>query len=143
MPIFAKIDFRGLQYHPEVLVELKTRTSLCWTHVHTILNHKDLTGLTGGSGKVKLWPKIAPYCPLLLRILDGAYVIMMYIIQLCKFNNLDALTLKSYHLFICQLNVISCSWCKYLLQSLFETQLIMKVIFLASLISFIFSLSVF
>ena len=48
MPIFAKIDFRGLQYHPEVLVELKTRSTICGTHVQTILNHKDLTGSAVG-----------------------------------------------------------------------------------------------
>merc|ERR1712004_635366 len=48
MPIFAKIDFRGLQYHPEVLVELKTRSTIWGTHVQTILNHKDLTGSAVG-----------------------------------------------------------------------------------------------
>ena len=48
MPIFAKIDFRGLQYHPEVLIEFKTRSTLCGAHVQTILNHKDLTGLAVG-----------------------------------------------------------------------------------------------
>ena len=50
MAIFAKIDFRGLKYPPEVLVELKTYSIICATHVHTILNNKDLTRLTVGSG---------------------------------------------------------------------------------------------
>ena len=44
MAIFAKIDFSGLKYPPEVLVELKTYSAICRTHVQTILNHKDLTG---------------------------------------------------------------------------------------------------
>ena len=48
MAIFAKIDFWGLKYPPEVLVELKTCSAICETHVHTILNHKDLTGSTVG-----------------------------------------------------------------------------------------------
>ena len=48
MEIFAKIDFRGLKYPPEVLVELKTCSAICGTHVHTILNHKDLTGSAVG-----------------------------------------------------------------------------------------------
>ena len=45
MAIFAKIDFWGLKYPTEVLVELKTCSTICGTHVQTILNHKDLTGL--------------------------------------------------------------------------------------------------
>ena len=48
MEIFAKIDFWGLKYPTEVLVELKTCSTICGTHVHTILNHKDLTGSTVG-----------------------------------------------------------------------------------------------
>ena len=48
MAIFAKINFWGLKYPPEVLVELKTCSAICGTHVHTILNHKDLTGSTVG-----------------------------------------------------------------------------------------------
>ena len=39
----AKIDFWGLKYPPEVLVELKTCSTMCGTHVHAILNHTDLT----------------------------------------------------------------------------------------------------
>ena len=46
--IFAKIDFWGLKYPPQVLVELKTCSTICGTHVHTILNQKKLTGSTGG-----------------------------------------------------------------------------------------------
>ena len=48
MAIFAEIDFRGLKYPPEVLVELNTCSAICGTHVHTILNHKDLTGSAEG-----------------------------------------------------------------------------------------------
>ena len=48
MAIFAKIDFRGLQYHPEVLVELKTCSTICGAHVQTILNHNNLTRSAGG-----------------------------------------------------------------------------------------------
>ena len=69
MAIFDKIDFSGLKYPPEVLVELKTCSTICDTHVHTILNQKDLPGWQGGCGKVKIWPKIAPICPILHRIL--------------------------------------------------------------------------
>ena len=45
---FDKIDFSGLKYPPEVLVELKTCSAICGTHVQTILNHKDLTGSAAG-----------------------------------------------------------------------------------------------
>ena len=65
MAIFAKINFWGLKYPPEVLVELKTCSAICGTHVHTILNHKDLTELTGGQGWSNMaqnYPHIAPYC---------------------------------------------------------------------------------
>ena len=48
MAIFAKIELWGLKYPPEVLFELKTCSTICGTHVHTILNNKDLTGLTEG-----------------------------------------------------------------------------------------------
>ena len=48
MANFAKIDFSGLKYPPEVLVELKTCSTICGTHAQTILNYKDLTGLAGG-----------------------------------------------------------------------------------------------
>ena len=48
MAIFAKIDFLGLKYTPEVLLELKTCSTICGTHVQTILNHKDLTGSAVG-----------------------------------------------------------------------------------------------
>ena len=48
MGIFAKIDFSLQKYPPEVLIELKTCSTICGTHVHTILNNKDLTGLTVG-----------------------------------------------------------------------------------------------
>ena len=48
MAIFAKIDFSGLKYPPEVLVELKTGSTIYGTQVQTILNHKDLTRLAGG-----------------------------------------------------------------------------------------------
>ena len=40
MTIFAKIDFWGLKYPHEVLVELKTCSTICGTHIKTILNHK-------------------------------------------------------------------------------------------------------
>ena len=48
MAISDKIDFSGLKYPPEKLVELKTCSLICRTHVQTILNHKDLTGLAVG-----------------------------------------------------------------------------------------------
>ena len=48
MAIFDKIDFSGLKYPPEKLVELKTCSKICGTHVQTILNHKDLTGSAVG-----------------------------------------------------------------------------------------------
>ena len=48
MAIFAKIDFWGLKYPLEVLVELKTCSKICETHVQTILNPKDLTGSAVG-----------------------------------------------------------------------------------------------
>ena len=48
MVIFDKIDFLGLKYPPEKLVELKTYSAIYRTHVQTILNHKDLTGLAVG-----------------------------------------------------------------------------------------------
>ena len=44
----AKPPSGRLKYPPEVLVELKTCSTICGTHVHTILNNKDLTGLTVG-----------------------------------------------------------------------------------------------
>ena len=60
MAIFAEIDFRGIKYPPEVLVELKTCSTICGTHVQTILNHNNLTGLAGG-----VWEgqNIAENCP--------------------------------------------------------------------------------
>ena len=45
---FCQNRLLGLKYPPEVLVELKTCSTICGTHVHTILNNKDLTGLTVG-----------------------------------------------------------------------------------------------
>ena len=48
MAIFAKIDFWGLKYPHEVLVELKTCSTICGTRVQTILNPKDLTGSAVG-----------------------------------------------------------------------------------------------
>ena len=58
----------GPKIPPEVLIELKTCNTICGTHVHTILNHKDLTGSTldsWGQGRSNYGPKlphIAPYC---------------------------------------------------------------------------------
>ena len=66
MAIFAKIDFRGLKYPPEVLVELKTCSTICETHVQTILNHNNLTGSAGGvwedQNMAENCPHIALYC---------------------------------------------------------------------------------
>ena len=45
---FDKIDFSGLKYPPEKLVEVKTYSAISRTHVQTILNQKDLTGLAVG-----------------------------------------------------------------------------------------------
>ena len=68
MAIFAKIDFSGLKYPSEVQVELKTCSTICGTHVQTILNHKDLTGSTmgvrEGQNMAQNYPHIAPYCSL-------------------------------------------------------------------------------
>ena len=64
--IFAKIDFWGLKYPPEVLVEFKTCSTICVTHVHTILNQKKLTrstmGVREGQNMAQNYPNIAPYC---------------------------------------------------------------------------------
>ena len=62
MAIFDKIDFSGLKYPPEVLVELKTCSIICGTHVQTILNHNNLTGSAGG-----MWEghNMAENCPIL------------------------------------------------------------------------------
>ena len=49
MAIFAKIDFLGLKYPPEVLVELKTCSTICGTPAPVILNHKNSTGSAGGA----------------------------------------------------------------------------------------------
>ena len=65
MAIFAKIDFSGLKYPHEVLVELKTCSTICRTHVQTILNHKDLTGLAVG---VREGQDMAQNCPHLPHI---------------------------------------------------------------------------
>ena len=45
---FDKIDFSGLKYPSEAQVELKICSTICGTHVQTILNHKDLTGSAVG-----------------------------------------------------------------------------------------------
>ena len=50
MAFFVKIDFWGLKYPPEVLVELKTCSTICRTHVQAILDQKKLTGLTFSLG---------------------------------------------------------------------------------------------
>ena len=68
MAIFDKIDFSGLKYSHEVLVELKTCSTICGTHVHTILNQKNLTGSTvgvrEGQNMAQNYPYIAPCCSL-------------------------------------------------------------------------------
>ena len=48
MAIFAKIDFSGLKYPHEMLVEQKKCSTISRTNVQTILNHKDLTGSAVG-----------------------------------------------------------------------------------------------
>ena len=84
MPIFAKIDFRGLQYHPEVLVELKTRSTICGTHVQTILNHKDLTGSAVGVREGQnteqygaIWGNFLPYFDLPTHLRHSAPIYFM------------------------------------------------------------------
>ena len=59
---------------------------------------------------------------------DGAYVIMMQ--TLINFANLTILmhTYAQIVSFVHLLNAISCSWCKYLLQNLFETQLMYSML---------------
>ena len=53
-------------YTFDMLVELKTCSSINGTHVHTILNHKDLTGSTvrvrEGQKMAQNCLHIAPYC---------------------------------------------------------------------------------
>ena len=68
MEIFAKIDFWGLKCPHEVLVGLKTCSAICGTHVHTILNHKDLTGSAVGVREGQnteqygaIWGNFLPY----------------------------------------------------------------------------------
>ena len=66
MAIFDKIDFRGLKYPPLMLVELKTCSTICGTHIQTILNHNNLTksagGVWEGQNMAENCPNIAPYC---------------------------------------------------------------------------------
>ena len=68
MAIFDKIDFSGLKYPPEKLVELKICSTICGTHVQTILNHKDLTGSAVGVREGQnteqygaIWGNFLPY----------------------------------------------------------------------------------
>ena len=68
MAIFDKIDFSGLKYPPEKLVELKTYSAIYRTHVQTILNHKDLTGSAVGVREGQnteqygaIWGNFLPY----------------------------------------------------------------------------------
>ena len=68
MAIFAKIDFWGLKCPHEVLAELKTCSTICGTHVQTILNHKDLTGSAVGVREGQnteqygaIWGNFLPY----------------------------------------------------------------------------------
>ena len=68
MAIFAEIDFRGLKYPPEMLVELKTWSAICRTHVQTILNHNNLTGSAEGVREGQnteqygaIWGNFLPY----------------------------------------------------------------------------------
>ena len=42
----------GLKYPPEVRVEHKTCSTICGTPVQAISDHKDLTELTGHSGRI-------------------------------------------------------------------------------------------
>ena len=70
MAIFAKIDFSGLKYPPEVLVELKTCSATCGAHVHTILNHKDLTGSAVGVREGQNMAKNCPILPLIAPYFD-------------------------------------------------------------------------
>ena len=67
---FCQNRLLGLKYPPEVLVELKTCSTICGTHVHTILHQKIWPGRQWGSGKVKIWPKITPILPLIAPYSD-------------------------------------------------------------------------
>ena len=49
MAIFDKTDFWGLKYPLEVRVQHETCSTICGTPVPAILNHKNLTALTGGA----------------------------------------------------------------------------------------------
>ena len=44
----------GLKYPPEVRDQHEICSTICGTHVQAILDQKKLTGLAGGSGKVKI-----------------------------------------------------------------------------------------
>ena len=70
MAIFAKIDFWGLKYPPEVLVELKTCSSICGHMCTPFWTAKIWQGRQWGSGKVKIWPKITPILPLIAPYSD-------------------------------------------------------------------------
>ena len=92
MAIFDKIDFSGLKYPPEKLVELKTCSTICGTHVQTILNHKDLTRLAGGVcpilHRILTFPD--PYCRpgQIFVVQNGLYMCPAYCTTCFKFNQL-------------------------------------------------------
>ena len=68
--IFAKMDFRGLKFSPQVLVELKTCSTMCGTHVHTIMNRKDLTGSTVVVREGQIMAQNCPILPLIAPYFD-------------------------------------------------------------------------
>ena len=53
-----KSDFRRPKIPPEVRVEHTTYSTICRTPVQAILDQNNLTGSAGGSGKVKIWPRM-------------------------------------------------------------------------------------
>ena len=48
----------GLKYPQEVRVQHETCSTINGTPVQAILDQKNLTGLAGGSKKVKIWPRM-------------------------------------------------------------------------------------
>ena len=57
MKKFHNLTSEGQKYPPEVRVQHETCSTICGTPVQAILDQKNLTGLAGGSKKVKIWPK--------------------------------------------------------------------------------------
>ena len=58
--VLLNLASEGLKYPPEVRVEHKTCSSIGRTPEQAIMDENLLTRLAGGSGKVKIWPRMHP-----------------------------------------------------------------------------------